>query len=105
VHLHVCSIRSPNFGLVTALYDTSVLMDFVAPVGAAFAGVLDALAIHRALPFYFQSKKIVKRTAQCVLLNGVIFLGSMAFVDGVMLPLVRRIGSLAEPGWVRVGAT
>lgn len=58
---------------------------------ACMAGVGDALAVHHALIAFAKSRTIRRRAFQCFVLNGVVFLGSIAFFDYALRPMVLYI--------------
>lgn len=48
----------------------------ISALGSSFsAGLKDSLCLHNAVIFFLTSSTIRRRTVQCVLLNGVLFLG------------------------------
>ena len=51
-------------------------------------GFLDSIALHRCLIVTMKSKKIRMRLVQCVLLNGVIFLGSIMLYSYIVSPIL-----------------
>ena len=61
-------------------------------------GHWDGLSVHRTLFFFAKSKRITMRIAQCFLLNGFIFLGSLAATHVLIRPLLRRFGALVAWG-------
>ena len=61
-----------------------------------WSGVQDALRIDRCLFFLAQSKTIRCRTLQCVLLNGVIFIGSILFYNWLVDPLLMFLKQLVQ---------
>lgn len=65
-----------------------------------FAGFKDACSVHRAYFFCRRSQKVALRTAQCLLLNGFIFLGIYFFIEKLVAPVVHwiLIFPLAEEG-------
>eukprot|EP00898_Chlorokybus_atmophyticus_P002878 jgi/Chlat1/3591/Chrsp234S03580 len=63
-----------------------------------WAGFKEACSIHRAVVYFARSRVILVKTAQCFLLNGLIFLGSMVLLNSVVTPFVRWLLSLS-PAW------
>mmetsp|Transcript_97985 Transcript_97985/g.204401 ORF Transcript_97985/g.204401 Transcript_97985/m.204401 type:complete len:340 (-) Transcript_97985:152-1171(-) len=65
-------------------------------------GVLDSVALHRCVIFLVKSETIRSRTLQCMMLNGVIFLGSIMLFSWVIEPALRGMRSLVpeEEAWV-----
>eukprot|EP00899_Mesostigma_viride_P008544 jgi/Mesvir1/17691/Mv07871-RA.1 len=53
-----------------------------------FSGVVQACTFHRTITFFIRSRTIFVKTGQCFLLNGCIFLGSIVFLDHVVVPCV-----------------
>ena len=66
--------------------------------GVWLCGLRDGLSVHRTLFFFAKSKRITMRIAQCFLLNGFIFLGSLAATHVLIRPLLRRFGALVAWG-------
>jgi etoposide-induced 2.4 mRNA len=56
-----------------------------------WAGVREACCLHRVLFFCKRSRILLKRTGQCFLLNGCIFLGSIFLVKIVITPALQWI--------------
>jgi len=54
-------------------------------------GACDAISLHSSFIYFYMSKTLIKRTCQCFALNGVIFLGSIALVEYMLLPLVHML--------------
>lgn len=54
-------------------------------------GVKDSLAIHKTVGKFLRSELIRRRTCECCLLNGLIFLGSIAVFNWVISPLLWYI--------------
>lgn len=77
-------------------------MDLVLDVGQIFeawwCGVKDSLRLDNCLLFFVTSKTIRLRTFHCLVLNGLIFLGSMLLAENVIVPLLRSIVASAEGG-------
>eukprot|EP00928_Gymnodinium_smaydae_P041805 TRINITY_DN28248_c0_g1_i1.p1 TRINITY_DN28248_c0_g1~~TRINITY_DN28248_c0_g1_i1.p1 ORF type:complete len:423 (+),score=63.97 TRINITY_DN28248_c0_g1_i1:166-1269(+) len=73
------------------------------------AGVRDALAVHRCLFFVARSEVIRFRTVQCFMLNGVIFMGSIALFEWAVVPLLAALRHVVgeEEAWAAdfVGAS
>ncbi|CAD7933976.1 unnamed protein product [Amoebophrya sp. A25] len=63
-------------------------------------GLLDALSLHRCLPFVLKSPLIRQRAAQCVLLNGIIFLGSILLFEHAIAPALTFLLQDAELGTI-----
>eukprot|EP00392_Amoebophrya_sp_AT5.2_P008597 g8625.t1 len=69
-------------------------------------GVLDALSFHRGVPFVLKSPLIRQRTAQCFLLNGIIFVGSILLYHHAIAPaldVLLRTEFLDLLAYVNVG--
>jgi len=60
-------------------------------IGSVLRGVSDALSFHSTFIYFYLSRTLVERTLQCFALNGVIFLGSIALVNYMLLPLVHAL--------------
>jgi len=56
-----------------------------------FAGFRDACCLHRAYFFCRRSRRVLKKTWQCFLLNGCIFLGSIVILQQVVIPILQWI--------------
>lgn len=56
-----------------------------------WAGVREACCLHRVLFFCKRSRILLKRTGQCFLLNGCIFLGSIFLLKFVITPVLQWI--------------
>ena len=54
-------------------------------------GLLDSVAFHRSLVLVVRSEKIRVRLVQCLILNGVVFLGSIYIFSHVLTPLLRYV--------------
>ena len=54
-----------------------------------FRGLLDSVAFHRGLVLIVKSEKVRVRVVQCLVLNGVIFLGSIFIFQNILGPLLR----------------
>ncbi|XP_026406849.1 protein EI24 homolog isoform X1 [Papaver somniferum] len=54
-------------------------------------GFREACCLHRVIFFCFRSKKLSIRTAQCFILNGFIFLGSMFILKSLVIPTLEWI--------------
>ena len=54
-------------------------------------GLLDAVSLHRCLILIVKSEKIRLRLAQCLVLNGLIFLGSIFLFSHIVTPLLRIV--------------
>merc|ERR1712118_613333 len=61
------------------------------PMLQVVQGFLDALSVHKTFIYYYLSRTLVVRTMQCVALNGIIFLGSIALVEYLLLPVVYAL--------------
>jgi hypothetical protein len=57
-------------------------------------GVFDSLRLPSTLIFFLSSVTVRVRTAQCIVLNGVIFLGSILLADFIMAPMLRALLAL-----------
>lgn len=68
------------------LYDLIMYSSFVKVFSL---GIHDALSIHRCVPIFLTSEVVRYRTLQCVLLNGVIFLGSIFLYSFIISPLLE----------------
>ncbi|KAK1267675.1 hypothetical protein QJS04_geneDACA009178 [Acorus gramineus] len=55
------------------------------------AGFREACCLHRVFIFCSRSKTLLKRTGQCFLLNGLIFLGSLFMLNSVVIPILLWI--------------
>ena len=66
-------------------------------LGVAFQGFVDALKVHKTLYFLVTLNAVGKKSLQCFLLNGVIFLGSIAFKAYVLLPILAFLGDILLP--------
>ncbi|KAG9402621.1 Etoposide induced 2.4 mRNA [Aphanomyces cochlioides] len=55
-------------------------------------GIQDSISLHRILLLYIQSHIVRNRTVKCVLVNGIIFLGSIFFFDYVVIPIIHLLG-------------
>lgn len=62
--------------------------------GPFVAGIIDAVQIHKCFGPLVLSKTIRRKTHLCIILNGVIFLGSMITYTVVVEPVVRWFGTL-----------
>lgn len=62
--------------------------------GVWLCGLRDGVSVHRTLFFFAKSKRITVRTAQCFVLNGMIFLGSLAATHVLIRPLLTRFRAL-----------
>jgi etoposide-induced 2.4 mRNA len=51
-------------------------------------GIYDSISIHLIFVFYLRNNVIMKRISQCFILNGGLFVGSILFVNYVLIPLV-----------------
>ncbi|XP_057978020.1 protein EI24 homolog isoform X5 [Malania oleifera] len=56
-----------------------------------FEGFREACCLHRVLVFCLRSRKLLIRTGQCFLLNGLIFLGSIFVLKSVVIPTLQWI--------------
>lgn len=54
-------------------------------------GFIDACCLHRVVILCRRSKKLLIRTGQCFLLNGLIFLGSLLILNSVVIPTLQWI--------------
>ena len=63
------------------------------PASVLLNGFLDACRIHRTFYFVAVSPIVGKKRAQCFILNGAIFLGSIAFKSFVLMPFLAYMGS------------
>ncbi|KAI3951540.1 hypothetical protein MKX01_018656 [Papaver californicum] len=54
-------------------------------------GFREACCLHRVIVFCFRSKKLSIRTAQCFILNGFIFLGSIFILKSLAIPTLEWI--------------
>ncbi|XP_038877854.1 protein EI24 homolog isoform X2 [Benincasa hispida] len=54
-------------------------------------GFIDACCLHRVVILCRRSKKLLIRTGQCFLLNGLIFLGSLLILNSVIIPTLQWI--------------
>ncbi|KAI3951525.1 hypothetical protein MKX01_018641 [Papaver californicum] len=54
-------------------------------------GFREACCLHRVIVFCFRSKKLSIRTAQCFILNGFIFLGSIFILKSLVIPTLEWI--------------
>eukprot|EP00741_Cyanophora_paradoxa_P009723 tig00001623_g9420.t1 len=86
----------------TARRSKGILRDFV---DCYTAGVAASLACGRAWSIFTKAHKARRRAAQCVLLNGILFLGSMALVDHLVLPMVARLLVNERPGFEKLAHT
>ncbi len=70
-----------------------------------FSGLIDVLSPVRFLIFVMSSKHIRALAAQCFVLNGVIFLGSLLLVENALAPLIHRllVGESENPHFHSVG--
>lgn len=64
-------------------------------------GVCDSLRLPSTIIFFLSSVTVRVRTAHCLVLNGVIFLGSILLADFVMAPTLRALLAL---GGINTGA-
>ncbi|RHY26991.1 hypothetical protein DYB32_007891 [Aphanomyces invadans] len=55
-------------------------------------GIQDSLSLHRILLLYIQSQIVRNRTVKCVMVNGIIFLGSIFFFDHIVIPIIHLLG-------------
>ncbi|RHZ13311.1 hypothetical protein DYB31_001210 [Aphanomyces astaci] len=55
-------------------------------------GIQDSISLHRILLLYIQSHIVRNRTVKCVMVNGIIFLGSIFFFDYVVIPIIHLLG-------------
>eukprot|EP00004_Rigifila_ramosa_P024871 TRINITY_DN730_c0_g2_i9.p1 TRINITY_DN730_c0_g2~~TRINITY_DN730_c0_g2_i9.p1 ORF type:complete len:321 (-),score=79.71 TRINITY_DN730_c0_g2_i9:225-1118(-) len=62
-------------------------------LGAFFAGIADACAAQHCLRVLLRSATVRARTRDCILVNGVILLGSLVWFNSVVNPLVRSLAS------------
>eukprot|EP00249_Psilotum_nudum_P001417 c13889_g1_i2 orf=332-1306(-) len=53
------------------------------------AGFKDACCFHRAVIFCTRSRRVLVKTGQCFILNGCIFLGSIVFLQKVVIPILH----------------
>jgi etoposide-induced 2.4 mRNA len=60
-------------------------------LGAVLDGVIDSLRLPSTLVFFLSSVTVRRRTAQCFMLNGAIFLGSILLADFLLGPLIRAV--------------
>lgn len=63
---------------------------------AYLSGVQDAISLHNTLLFYIHSRQIRICTAKCIVLNGIIFLGSIFFFDYAVIPVIHRFGDIVH---------
>eukprot|EP00164_Ancoracysta_twista_P003408 GFYU01004548.1.p1 GENE.GFYU01004548.1~~GFYU01004548.1.p1 ORF type:complete len:318 (-),score=65.85 GFYU01004548.1:61-1014(-) len=56
-----------------------------------YDGASDSLGLAKSIVFFYKSKAIRARTAQCFILNGLIFLGSVLLFDYVLDPVIRSL--------------
>lgn len=56
-----------------------------------FEGFREALCVHRVFIYCRRSRKLLIRTGQCFLLNGLIFLGSIFVLNSVVIPTLQWI--------------
>ncbi|XVF45874.1 hypothetical protein PTKIN_Ptkin02bG0242500 [Pterospermum kingtungense] len=54
-------------------------------------GFREACCLHRVIVLCRRSRKLLIRTGQCFLLNGFIFLGSLFFLNSVVIPILQWI--------------
>ena len=66
-------------------------------VAAAKRGFLDSISFHRAVVVIVRSPKVRSKLVQCLLLNGLIFLGSILVFHWILGPLLSRIISTVLP--------
>lgn len=77
-------------GYVQALRVTALLW---------WAGLKDALSLHRCFVFFVHDHRILKKVAQCFVLNGVIFLGSILFLQHVLKPATHWLLYVSMQNW------
>ena len=63
----------------------------------AGAGAREAFAVHRLLVFFARRERLLARTGSCLLLNLVVFMGSIGLLRHVLVPCTRRVSSLLLP--------
>lgn len=63
--------------------------------GCVLDGARDSLRLPSTLIFFLSSTTVRVRSAHCLLLNGLIFLGSILLADYVWAPLLRTILELS----------
>ncbi|WCJ18454.1 hypothetical protein M5689_000803 [Euphorbia peplus] len=54
-------------------------------------GFREACCLHRVIPLFLRSRKLLIRTSQCFLFNGFIFLGSIFVLNSVVIPILHWI--------------
>lgn len=74
-------------------------------------GLFTACAFHRVLSYTTRSRKLAVLAARCFVLNGVVFLGSLAVVERFLAPIVaaavdsQRAAALAQQAQHTPGST
>lgn len=64
-----------------------------------WAGFKDAVSLHRCFVFFVHDNRIVKKVAQCFVLNGVIFLGSILLLQHVLKPGTHWLLHMSLHSW------
>eukprot|EP00808_Paulinella_micropora_P015140 g24699.t1 len=67
-------------------------------ISALLSGVVDSLKFHIPPLFFLTSKTVRERMVQCLVLNGIIFLGSILLVEYILLPLLTRMMAVSDAG-------
>ena len=70
---------------------------------AAVDGFVAALSVHKCVDASFASSVVRQRSGQCLLLNGALFLGSIAVFDWVVGPAARSAAERADWAMLRLG--
>jgi hypothetical protein len=60
-------------------------------LNAFWCGFADACSIHNVFIFFITSKTIRYRFIQCLILNGVLFVGSIVLADFIVVPFLKSL--------------
>ena len=63
------------------------------------SGFLAACALHRVVGYLWRSRKLTIVAARCVVLNGAVFLGSLAVVERLLAPALKTYAALVRRRW------
>ncbi|KAF0690197.1 Aste57867_18388 [Aphanomyces stellatus] len=72
--------------------DSNAMATFQAGYVTFCQGIQDSISLHRILLLYIQSHIVRNRTVKCVVVNGIIFLGSIFFFDYIVIPIIHLLG-------------
>ena len=66
-------------------------------IEAAKTGIRDSLSFHRAIVVLVRCPKVRSKLIQCLLLNGIIFLGSILVFHWILAPILSRVIGIILP--------